>query len=113
MALKAKDIVLIEDAIKRGSAISFEYSPNKYPKGSFPGKRVVIPLALFRKNGNFYFFAYWISGVSASGGGLGYRLYFQRNMTGVEIVNVGFNFNATHAHNKRWFDIIWRKRLED
>lgn len=113
MALKSTDIVLIEEAIKRGSAISFEYSPNKYPRGSFPGRRVVIPLALFRKSGNYYLFSYWIGGVSASGNGLGYRLYFQRNMTGVEVVNVGFNFSTTPSHNKRWFDIIWRKQLED
>jgi len=113
MALRAEDVRLIDDSIRRGSAISFEYSPNKYPRGSFPGKRLVIPIALFRKGGNFYLFAYFLSGVSASGGGLGYRLYFQKNITNVEVKNVGFNFSRTTAHNKRWFDIIWRKGIED
>lgn len=92
MALKAGEVKIITDAIPRAQAIQFEYYPNKTAKISLKGTRICLPLALFRMNGNYYFFGYFLGGTSYSGG-VGYRLYFQKNMYNVQNVSVGLNFS--------------------
>ena len=115
MALKAKDVELINSAITKAQSLAIEYYPQKNPRGSFRGERIIIPLAMFRKNGNYYLFSYWIGGLSASGGGMGYRLYFQKNIQNVRISNTSIGFKKIVRNvASRWLDILIKKnQIED
>lgn len=100
MALSAKQIGEVSTAILKGSAIEFEYYYNTNPRGLVTTKRVALPLKLFKNNGKFYLFAYFLSGGSLSGKGAGYRLYLQKNMFETKIVGVGINTETKQNFSK-------------
>lgn len=125
MGLKPKDIEIINTAITKAQSLAINYYPQKYPRGSFRGERIIIPLAMFRKSGNYYLFSYWIGGLSASGKGIGYRLYFQKNIQSVRVINTSISFSNKKEEKvenkwknssflKRWVQILFRKNsMED
>ena len=93
MALKSTEVKLISEAIKKGGAIIFEYYPNKTENVTLKGDRICLAINLFKSNGKFYFFGYFLSGSSVSKG-IGYRLYFQKGMYNVRNTSVRLNFST-------------------